>query len=136
MKITVISVGDIKEKYLNDAINEYAKRLSKYCKLTFIKVADEPNTDNPSDKEIEMVKNKEGIKILKALPQNSFKIALNLKGQMLSSEELAKKILDTCIACGVCASECPVDAIKEGDIYVIDPEQCIDCGAIKYIGFG
>lgn len=44
---------------------------------------------------------------------------------------MAKKILDTCIACGVCASECPVDAIKEGDIYVIDPEQCIDCGACQ-----
>ena len=96
MKITVISVGDIKEKYLTDAINEYAKRLSKYCKLTFLKVSDEPNIDNPSEKEIEMIKNKEGNKILKILPENSFKIALNLKGQMLSSEELAKKMLDTC----------------------------------------
>ena len=72
MKITVISVGDIKEKYLTDAINEYAKRLSKYCKLTFLKVSDEPNIDNPSEKEIEMIKNKEGNKILKILPENSF----------------------------------------------------------------
>ena len=92
MKITIVSVGEIKEKYLIDAINEYSKRLSKYCKLAFLKVTDEPNTDNPSDREIEIVKNKEGLKILKVLPQNSFKIALNLKGKMLSSEELADKI--------------------------------------------
>ena len=58
MRITVISVGNIKEKYLNDAINEYSKRLSKYCKLDFIQVTDEPNTDNPSEKEIDIVKNK------------------------------------------------------------------------------
>lgn len=96
MKITIVSVGEIKEKYLIDAINEYSKRLSKYCKLAFLKVTDEPNTDNPSDREIEIVKNKEGLKILKVLPQNSFKIALNLKGKMLSSEELADKILDVC----------------------------------------
>ncbi|MBO5711855.1 MAG: 23S rRNA (pseudouridine(1915)-N(3))-methyltransferase RlmH [Acholeplasmatales bacterium] len=96
MKITVISVGEIKEKYLNDAINEYSKRLSKYCQLTFIKVKDEPIMDNPSDKECEIIKEKEGKKILKILPQNSYKIALNLKGVMLSSEELAKKVLDTC----------------------------------------
>ena len=96
MKITIVSVGEIKEKYLIDAINEYSKRLSKYCKLSFLKVTDEPNTDNPSDREIEIVKNKEGMKILKVLPQNSFKIALNLKGKMLSSEELASKILDVC----------------------------------------
>ena len=58
MKITIVSVGEIKEKYLIDAINEYSKRLSKYCKLSFLKVTDEPNTDNPSDREIEIVKNK------------------------------------------------------------------------------
>lgn len=92
MKITVLSVGNIKEKYLKDAINEYAKRISKYCKVDFISVSDEGICENPSDKEIEMVKNKEATKLLKAMPSNAYKIALNLKGQMLTSPELAQKI--------------------------------------------
>ena len=44
---------------------------------------------------------------------------------------MAKKILDTCVACGACQAECPVDAIREGDIFVIDADQCIDCGACQ-----
>ena len=94
MKITILSVGNIKEKYLKDAIQEYAKRLSKYCKLEFISVPDEANILDPSAKELEMIKTKEAIKLLKVLPLNSYKIALNLKGEMLDSEELAKKTLD------------------------------------------
>ena len=94
MKIYIVSVGNIKEKYLLDAINEYTKRLSKYTKVEFLKVPDEAIKDNPSDKEIEIIKNKEGEKILKILPANSYKIALDLKGEMLSSEALASKMLD------------------------------------------
>lgn len=93
MKVTIVSVGNIKEKYLKDAINEYSKRISKYAKVEFVSVNDEPISDNASLKEIEQVKNKEAVKLLKVIPQNSYKIALNLKGEMLSSEELAKKIL-------------------------------------------
>ncbi len=92
MKISIISIGSIKEKYLRDAINEYSKRLSKYTKIEFLSASDEPICDNPSQKEIEIVKNKEGEKILKLIPQNSYKIALDLRGEMLSSEELASKI--------------------------------------------
>ena len=92
MKITILSVGSIKEKYLKDAISEYSKRISKYSKVEFISVNDEPINENASDKEIEIVKNKEALKLLKVLPANSYKIALNLKGEMLSSPELAKKI--------------------------------------------
>lgn len=94
MKISIVSVGNIKEKYLLDAIDEYTKRLSKFTKVEHIKVQDEPINDNPSLKEIEQIKEKEGDKILKVLPQNSYKIALDLKGEMLSSEELASKMLD------------------------------------------
>ena len=93
MKITILSVGNIKEKYLKDAIAEYSKRISKYAKVEFINVSDEPINDNPSIKEMEIVKNKEATKLLKVMPPNSYKIALNLKGEMLSSEGLAKKIL-------------------------------------------
>ncbi|MBQ3253171.1 MAG: 23S rRNA (pseudouridine(1915)-N(3))-methyltransferase RlmH [Acholeplasmatales bacterium] len=94
MKISIISVGNIKEKYLKDAISEYSKRLSKYTKIEFINVSDEAINDNPSQKEIDIIKNKEGEKILKVLPSNSYKIALELKGNMLSSEELASKLLN------------------------------------------
>ncbi len=94
MKISIVSVGNIKEKYLVDAINEYTKRLGKYTKVEFLKVSDEAINDHPYDKEIEIIKNKEGEKILKILPQNSYKIALDLRGEMLSSEALAIKMLD------------------------------------------
>lgn len=94
MKIYIVSVGNIKEKYLKDAINEYSKRISKFCKVEFINVSDEPIVDRPSQKEIDNVKAKEGEKLLKVIPSNSYKIVLDLKGEMLSSEDLAKKVLD------------------------------------------
>ncbi len=94
MKISIISVGNIKEKYLKDAILEYSKRISKYSKIEFINVPDEPININPSKKEEEIVKNKEGEKLLKAIPQSSFKVVLDLKGEMLSSPELAQKIVE------------------------------------------
>ena len=94
MKIYVVSVGQIKEKYLKDAITEYSKRISKYAKVEFLTASDEAINDNPSDKEIEVIKKKEGEKILKLIPQNSYKIALDLRGEMLDSIELSKKFLD------------------------------------------
>lgn len=93
MKITILSVGNIKEKYLKDAIAEYSKRLSKYAKIDFIQTTDEPISEKSSDKEIEQIKEKEAQRLLKLMPTNAYKIALNLKGKMLSSEELAEKIL-------------------------------------------
>lgn len=92
MKITIVSVGNIKEKYLKDAILEYSKRISKYSKVEFLNVSDEPIKENSSMKENEIVKTKEGEKIIKILPSNSYKIALNLKGEMLTSPEFASKI--------------------------------------------
>lgn len=89
MKITILSVGKIKEKYLKDAIEEYSKRLTKYCKIEFIAVPDEPISENTNEED---VKKKEALQLLAKLPNNSFKIALNLKGEMLSSPELADKI--------------------------------------------
>ncbi|MDE7105831.1 MAG: 23S rRNA (pseudouridine(1915)-N(3))-methyltransferase RlmH [Anaeroplasmataceae bacterium] len=88
MKITILSVGNIKEKYLKDAILEYSKRISKFCKVDFISVPDEVISDNTSDTDI---KNKEAVKLLAKMPENSYKIALNLKGEMLTSPELAEK---------------------------------------------
>lgn len=100
MKITVISVGKIKEKYFSDAIKEYSKRLSKYCKLYEETIPDERADDNFSSSEIEQVKIKEGQKILNKIPQNSYIIVLDIKGIQINSEEFAKKI-DTLSVNGV-----------------------------------
>ena len=92
MKITILSVGNIKEKYFIDAIGEYTKRLSKYCKINEVVLPDLAINDNPSDKEIEIIKNKEGMKIIDSIPKDSFVITLDLKGKMLSSTDLAAKM--------------------------------------------
>ena len=94
MKINIVSVGSIKEKYLKDAILEYSKRVSKYAKVEFYSINDEPICQNPSKKDEEIVKNKEGEKLLKIIPSNSFKVVLDLKGEMLTSPELASKMND------------------------------------------
>ena len=85
MKITLITVGKIKEKYLKDAIAEYSKRLSRYCKLEIIEVADEKTPDNAS----EIV---EGERILKYVKDDAYVITLEINGKMLTSEELSEKI--------------------------------------------
>lgn len=92
MNITVISVGKLKEKYLKLVIEEFSKRLSKYCKLDMIELDDEKCPENLSDKDMEIVKNKEGNKILSKIKNNSYVIALAIDGKNLSSEELASTI--------------------------------------------
>ena len=92
MNITIISVGKLKEKYLKLAIDEYAKRLGRYCKLDIIELDDEKAPENLSDKEMEMIKDKEGKKILAKIKDTSYVIALAIDGKSLSSEELADTI--------------------------------------------
>lgn len=92
MNITVISVGKLKERYLKLGIEEFSKRLSKYCKLDMIELDDEKCPENLSDKDMEIVKNKEGSKILSKIKSNSYVIALAIDGKNLSSEELADTI--------------------------------------------
>ncbi|MGG7165625.1 23S rRNA (pseudouridine(1915)-N(3))-methyltransferase RlmH [Clostridium ihumii] len=94
MNITVVSVGKLKEKYLKLAIDEYSKRLSRYCKLDIVELPDEKTPDNASEKEELAIKDKEGQNILKHIKENSFVIALDLKGEMITSEGLAKYIKD------------------------------------------
>lgn len=92
MKITIISVGKIKEKFFTEAMKEYTKRLSKYCKLNEEVIPDERADENYSQAEIEQVKIKEGQKILNKIPKNSYIIVLDINGTQLSSEQLAQKI--------------------------------------------
>lgn len=89
MKITVIAVGKIKEKYFTGAIEEYAKRLSRYCRLELIEVADEKTPDGASDAAELQIKEKEGERILQKMPDGAYVIALAIDGKMLDSEELA-----------------------------------------------
>lgn len=92
MKITVITVGKIKEKYLKDAIAEYTKRLSKYCKLEIVEVADEKTPDNASEVAEEGIRQKEGERILKYVKDDAYIITLEIGGKMLDSVEFANKI--------------------------------------------
>ena len=92
MRITIVTVGKIKEKYLRDAISEYIKRLSKYCKLEIIEVADEKTPDNASEVVEESIRQKEGERILKNIKDDAYVITLEINGKMLDSVELAEKI--------------------------------------------
>ena len=92
MKITLITVGKIKEKYLRDAIAEYSKRLSRYAKLEIIEVADEKTPDNASETVETNIKNKEAERLLKYIRDDAYLITLEIKGKQLTSEELAQKI--------------------------------------------
>ena len=92
MKITIVTVGKIKEKYFTDAIAEYSKRLSRYCKLEIVQVADEKTPDGASEALETQIKDKEGERILSNIKDGSYVVALAIDGQMLDSEQLADKI--------------------------------------------
>lgn len=92
MEIRILSVGKIKEKYLTAGIQEYAKRLSRYCKLNFIQVPDEKTPDKASDALNEQIKKTEGERLLKNIREQDYVIALALDGKMLDSVELSKKL--------------------------------------------
>lgn len=92
MKITIISVGKLKEKYLKQGIAEYMKRLSAYAKVDIVEVADEKAPENMSEAEMEEVKRKEGERILSHVQQDTYVITLEINGKMISSEQLADKM--------------------------------------------
>lgn len=92
MKIALVTVGKIKEKFYTDAIEEYGKRLSRYCKLEIIQVADEKTPDKASQAQERQIKEREGERILSQIRDGAYVIALAIEGTMMSSEELAAKI--------------------------------------------
>ena len=89
MNIAIISVGKLKEKYLKMGIEEYTKRLGSYAKIDLIEVADEKAPENLSDADMEIVKKKEGERILAKIGADTYVIALAIEGKMKSSEQLA-----------------------------------------------
>ena len=92
ININVLCIGKIKEDFFKNAISEYSKRLSKYCKLNIIELPDEklPEKLNPSL--ISIIKEKECDNIIKHLPKNTYVISLDLSGKEFSSEDFSKKI--------------------------------------------
>jgi len=92
MKITLITVGKIKEKYLKDAIAEYSKRLSKYCKLEIVEVADEKTPDQASENMERQIRQKEGERILRYVKDDAYVFTLEIGGTMLDSVAFAKKM--------------------------------------------
>ncbi len=92
MKITVLCVGKLKEKYWKEAIAEYSKRLQGYCKLEIIEVADEKTPDNASDGLVLQIKQKEGERIRKHISDGAYVIALAIDGISLDSVGFSKKI--------------------------------------------
>ena len=97
MNIKIICIGKIKEKYLVDGIKEYSKRISKYSNLNIIEINDKKIPDTPNSSEIEQIKLQESNEILKHISSKDYTISLDLKGNFLSSDELAKKTSDICI---------------------------------------
>lgn len=92
MKIDICCVGKVKEPSFRDMINEYSKRLSRYATLNVIEVADEKTPDNASDVVEDGIRKKEGERLLAALKDQAYVIALAIEGKNLSSTELADKI--------------------------------------------
>lgn len=94
MRIRIVMVGRIKETYLQAAISEYLKRLGPYAKVDLVSLQDEPTPDGASPAQEEQTKAREGERILKALEPGQFVVALDGRGQMLSSEELAEFVAE------------------------------------------
>lgn len=92
MKITVLTVGKVKEQFYRQAIEEFEKRLSRYCKLEIIETADEKTPDHASEAEEGQIKEKEGLRLLKYIREDTWVCALAIEGDMVDSVALAEKI--------------------------------------------
>lgn len=92
MRITVVCVGKIKEKFYVQAVEEYSKRLSRYCKLEFVELPDEKTPENAGEQINASIKAKEGDRILSVLRDDAYVIALAIEGNMLDSVQFSEKL--------------------------------------------
>lgn len=92
MKITLITVGKIKEKFFREAVSEYEKRLSRYCKLRIEETADEKTPEKISETKREQILQREGERIFRLLPEDAYVITLEIEGRRLTSEHFAEEI--------------------------------------------
>ena len=92
IKINIVAVGKLKEKYLSDACKEYLKRLGAFAKVEICEISEYRAKENPSPAEIEIIKEKEGEQILSKIPKGAYVFPMCIEGKELSSEEFSKKI--------------------------------------------
>lgn len=92
MRISIVCVGKIKEKFYAQAVDEYRKRLGRYCQLEIVEVADEKTKENASENEVRIVKECEGERILKNIRDGSYVVALAIEGETADSPELSRKL--------------------------------------------
>ena len=92
MKIKIVTVGKLKEKYLKDGIAEYSKRISRFATVEMIELADEKTPDRASDSENEKILDLEGNRIISKIGDREFVIVLAIEGKTLSSEEFSKQL--------------------------------------------
>ncbi len=92
MKITILCVGKLKEKFMRDAVNEYTKRLSRYVKLEVAEVADEKTPDHASEREEELIREKEGERLLRHIKGEDHVIALAITGDQYDSVAFSRKL--------------------------------------------
>ncbi len=92
LKIDLIVLGKIKEKYLNEAIDEYKKRISRFASLNIVELKDRDKPDKLSDAELEKIIDEESEEILTKIDETSFVITLEIEGKLLTSEEFAEEI--------------------------------------------
>ncbi len=101
IKVNIIALGRLKEKYLKDAVEEYSKRLSRYCSLKVIELEPERLPDNPSAAQISSALEKEAVLIRAAMGKRACNIALCIEGKQLSSEKLSAELIKRGEAAGV-----------------------------------
>ena len=90
--VTIVAVGKIKEKFFTDAIDEYAKRLSAYCRFEVVEVKDEKTPDNPTENEKNLILDREAERILQKIPKGAKVISLCVEGKQMTSEKFADLI--------------------------------------------
>ena len=92
MKIRIVAVGKLKEKYLREGVAEYEKRLAPFASVEILETREEYMAENPSEAQRQQTLAKEGERLLRLVPERSFLIVLDVKGKLLSSEALAKEL--------------------------------------------
>ncbi len=98
IKIDIICIGSLKEKFLKDGCDEYLKRLKSFAKVNIVELSEYRCSQNPSSNEILQVIEKEGEKIIAKIPKGSYVIPMCIEGEMLSSEDFSKKIQNVAVS--------------------------------------
>lgn len=98
LKIDLIVLGKIKEKYLNEAIDEYKKRISRFASLNIVELKDRDKPDKLSDAELDKIIDEESEEILTKIDEDSFVITLEIAGKLLTSEEFAEKVKEIAVS--------------------------------------